>query len=155
MPTTSIDVKDVLVAIVEAPFKFHLTGSRFFGYENDDSDWDFFIGIITAQTRPVRKWLLENGFFHELNDHYNSPPFDPLNDALQVWRHHTVNVHIQIVSDARKKLRTQEAINNVPGIANLLRALPKEQRSLIWKMGRAVFDAGISAGLQWTTNPRS
>jgi hypothetical protein len=140
----------VMAALDRATYTFHLTGSRCFGYENKESDWDFFVGMPTniADVSKLHEWLKENGFRKESNDSYIPRSTDSLNESLEVWIHGAADVHIQIVRDAASKLEIQETMKRVPRMTEMLKSLSKENRKAIWKMGRAIFEAGQRCSVQ-------
>jgi hypothetical protein len=141
-----------MTALHDAPYKFHLTGSRCFGYETAVSDWDFFVQVPAndVEVDGLRTWLTSNGFKAEFDSAYREQRplwshgtwLSNFNDTLEVWAHTPANIHIQIVRDAASKLEIQKAMKEVPGMQQMLKKLPKEDRKAIWKMGRAIFDAG-------------
>ena len=53
-----LDVPSGVKQLHESPFDFQLTGSRFFGNDRPDSDWDFFV----ESSRDVAEYLLKNGY---------------------------------------------------------------------------------------------
>jgi hypothetical protein len=70
-------------------FDFYLTGSRYFGTESSDSDWDFF----TTDSEVLRDWLRVCGFKRitaEESGIFNSPYLSNLlSDRLwkrEIWR---------------------------------------------------------------------
>jgi hypothetical protein len=131
-----------MMALDQAPFEFHLTGSRCFGYESETSDWDFFVAVPDDGPAKLQEMLLANGFTKESNEHYASRPANPLDDTLEVWVHKAANIHVQVVRETASKVEIQKAMKAVPGIGQALKSLSKADRKAIWRMSRAVFEAG-------------
>ena len=115
-PTT----KTACELLEEAPFEFHLTGSRFFGGARVDSDWDFFV-----QAGPeVVGWLDAHGF-RETDGSlagYNDP-----NISIVFERDDT---HVQVVKDAKLKLWLQDLLNEV-GVLNKNNSAKMRERA-VW-----------------------
>lgn len=127
----------------DSSFEFYFTGSRYFGYETETSDWDLFVQIPFGSIAGLYALLTKHGFRKESsNVEYTRTDIDPLNDAVEVWIHQGFNIHIQVVDNAAAKAKIQEVMKTVPGIQDMLRHLSKEDRKAIWKMGRAIFAAG-------------
>lgn len=57
-PKTSPPFLATIHRLCQAPFVFHLCGSRFFGDFRIDSDWDF----IADHSDELVEWLNQNGF---------------------------------------------------------------------------------------------
>ena len=130
---------DVLVLLATAPFEFHLTGSRFFGYEKPESDWDFFVDSDALHgVSGLINWLEHNGFYKESNRDYSGET----TAITQIWKHRIASVHIQVVEDAELKASVQDTLNNDYKVRNQLRKLSKEGRKALWNAAYAGFIAG-------------
>ena len=82
--------------------KFYLTGSRYFGYAQHDSDWDFFTGQDNSTLNH-----LEILGFNRLSMHPDW--FDE--NCISIY-HHPVDIHVAIVKDVELKKRTQAYIRD-------------------------------------------
>jgi len=89
-----------MLKLVHPPQRMILTGSRYFGTFQQNSDWDFF----TADTKTIRTWLDSRGF--------KLLPDNPYRDkvTIAVYRHFEPQVDIQIVSSVSRKLKAQESL---------------------------------------------
>jgi hypothetical protein len=98
--------------------RFFLTGSRFFGWERPDSDWDFF----TESTVGVATTLRLLGFREDLTEGYQ--------DGLtrQIFVGHSI--HVQLVNSVVRK----HELNLFFGRNRRLLAVPKygPNMELIW-----------------------
>lgn len=72
-------------------YDFHLTGSRYFGWNRPDSDWDFF----ATSNRETMLALKEIGFKEDTKEGYQ----DGLTKKVYVLH----GVHVQLVSDLQNK----------------------------------------------------
>lgn len=83
----------------------HLTGSRFFQTAKHNSDYDFFIEVEQLPDN-YNRMLLEKGFISALNKSYS------LKDKLlkHLYAHQNLPIHLQIVTDANKKLAKQNKL---------------------------------------------
>lgn len=117
-----------------------LTGSRFFGTEEENSDWDFF----TSQA--VSDGDFRRAGFVQLNiSAYLSDP-----SIASVWMLPGKDVHVQVVKDVEHKKRAQQFLKKTEAIVllqylisirpetNLYRE--KEVAIIMWKMA---YDATI------------
>lgn len=77
-------------------FKFHLTGSRFFGNATDESDWDFF----AEYDMGLLKKLFDLGFYDRTISSYGG-------DTQLVYLMEWENIQIQLVRDIRTKIAAQ------------------------------------------------
>lgn len=81
----------------KSTFKFHLTGSRYFGTAHNGSDTDFFV----QDSPEVRKFLEENGFKTIPGKYRDTQTTD-------VFKRESID--IQVVKDYSLKLKAQELI---------------------------------------------
>jgi len=88
----------VLSMMSNEKYKFHLTGSRFFGTARENSDWDFF----TAHSISVRQYLLEMGFvtLTESCSSYN----DQETRSVMRFVDNRLQIDVQLVNDVKKKV---------------------------------------------------
>jgi hypothetical protein len=130
---------DVLVLLAKAPFEFHLTGSRFFGYDKPESDWDFFVDSEALYgASGLINWLEHNGFYKESSRDYNGET----SGITQIWKHGIAPVHVQIVEDANLKASVQDILNSNYKVRSQLGRLSKEGRKALWNAVYAGFIAG-------------
>ena len=80
-----------------SPFTFYLTGSRYFGTENFNSDTDYF----TSDNSGIREWLVNKGFHKNTVSRY----VDML--TTEVWSNFALPVDVQICKDVEKKVNIQ------------------------------------------------
>lgn len=105
----------------KSPFKFYLTGSRAFGTDRPDSDWDFF----AKDNAILQAYLVGIGF----TEHFKSYKDDP--QIVTVYRKEGVgrkSVDIQLVTDINKKMAAQYALKEQQNFRP-----SKEQWRLIYK----------------------
>lgn len=116
-------------------FTFYLTGSRFWGNYNYQSDWDFF----TQDSPEVRTWLKKFNFVEYSNDtHYSSD-----DQCLSVYNFKGSSepfdhIHIQVVADVEiKKIIQAILIELFP-----LGFKTKNDAKAIWKAAFACHRVG-------------
>jgi len=97
--------QQALMEIQESEYDFQLTGSRFFGTEKENSDYDFF----TQDYLSLADWLRAHDFI-------NITQVVPTNyaDPLVVAIYQKGKVHIQAVNDAPLKQDIQECLRASP-----------------------------------------
>lgn len=102
------------------PNSLWLTGSRFFGFHTNQSDWDFFAEYST----DCLNWLYDHGFIE------TGEPYNDANIATVLAKH---NVHVQLVSDPQQRHEAQEWIkqNNLHYLINK-RVASKEEIRTTW-----------------------
>lgn len=116
-----------LESIALSPFTFHLTGSRFFGTERPDSDYDFFV----KQQTGLVDWLRNNGFAKD----YQSYEGDPV--IVEVWGRD--NVHVQIVTNVVAKQYIQTNMRPLMIAAKL----NKVQAQMFWRIATRLYKTKI------------
>ena len=84
-----------------APYRFHLTGSRFFGGAKINSDWDFF----AAESDDIKDFLVSREFQRIERDEIYCD-----RGMAQVYHHPRLNVHIQLVNDVKSRLTAQRIL---------------------------------------------
>jgi len=122
----------ILNQMEQSEFYFHLTGSRFFGTNNYDSDYDFF-----AQQDKCLDIFLENlGFEQQINPKYRDC------SICTVWQLH--DIHVQLVKNASQKERLQQKLKEL----NIFRwaGSSKEGRKRIWDFGFAIMNQNKPQG---------
>lgn len=109
------------------PFKFYLTGSRYFGTETEESDWDVF-----AQDDGYLRYVLEqNGFEKEKLPKYTG---DSLCDAV----YKKENIYVQLVNNVTKKRDIQFAL-----IIPMYSLKPdKNTARILWKLAVEAYERG-------------
>lgn len=119
--TSSKTVK-VLSWLDQSVHTFHLTGSRKFGNETNESDYDFF-----ADHTPAAEVFLKNIGF-------DNPSLETYTDSEMVglWKHREAKIDVQLVRSALMKNKVQEMILAHYGFKLLMMALPKPSRSILW-----------------------
>lgn len=125
--------KNILAEMELAPFRFYLSGSRFFGFEKPGSDWDFFV----EDHLDLENWLTNNGFTQESFCPYVST------EILRIWNHGPQQIHVQVVKNARLKSAVQESLYNSVERYSLYN-FSKEDRKVLWNIAITLFQAGES-----------
>jgi len=123
--------EQVLDAMAVSRFVFHLTGSRFFGTNREDSDYDFFVedDHYSPFVGNVRSWLISEAFYLMDKSDYLST-VQGIND---VYQHVSANIQVQVVQDATKKQRIQDGIKNSPECMNVIKQCDKSRNKGLWE----------------------
>ncbi len=106
------ELEDILSNLRHLPMTFYLTGSRAFGTEHEQSDWDFF----TADDPDTEELLIKMGFKILIQDDAVAYKDEITNKVLR----HAFGVDVQLVEDYALKLRVQNVLtvfwnrNNYP-----------------------------------------
>jgi hypothetical protein len=132
-----------LADLESTPQQFYLTGSRFFGNDGPNSDYDFF----TQDTRSIRTILTQLGYEKLSWYSYEGGPLD--NNCAVVYRKyvcsrrifddpHNTNIDIQLQKDVGKKMRAQEELkkSNI-----LLFQRNKTTVHMLWTLVYNLFDS--------------
>jgi hypothetical protein len=119
--------KTTLDWIRQSPITFHLTGSRFFGTDTEESDWDFF-----TQDLPGTRTELHHAGFKLDSESYP-------NDTNFVAVYAKDNVHVQLVPDVRMKKCVQEQIRSLPKLWKL----DKEECQQLWYIALKLYRNGM------------
>lgn len=114
----------------DAPFTFHLTGSRAFGSNNPDSDWDFFV----EEGVEVENWLILNGFEYDM--------FDYKATTTKVCRN--AKIHVQLVKNFNQKLKAQELLMNDTNLRDIIYMRNKNINKLLWQFAMEVAERSIA-----------
>ena len=93
--------------IQSSPYPFYLTGSRFFGHNLKNSDWDFFSDDSQARIDDLQT----NGFRRVKNLLKRLDYIDTIQPIVQIWEKE--NVQVQLVKDVELKRRVQEFIRDM------------------------------------------
>lgn len=126
----------VFCAMEHSQFEFHLTGSRYFGTQHADSDWDFFV----ESHADLYEWLEANGFQMESGSDYTC------DDISEVWKHESEQIHVQVINDADRKVAVQSALRCY---GRALYRTPKADRKTIWNLAFRLFDTGKREGARY------
>lgn len=106
-------------------FTFYLTGSRYFGNAQPQSDWDFFC----QYSSEVTDWLRENGF----QEHYTDPGYKD-SELVCLMRNNAVKMDIQLVKDAELKWKVQQLLMTRADFRRMLLTMGKQYHSALWDM---------------------
>jgi hypothetical protein len=121
------ELQKVLEVFNKSTYQFQLTGSRFFGTNREDSDWDFFTEVPKVlYPTSVFDFLEDNGFYTRFNNHYDQDI-----SFVSVYEH-SCGIHVQIVKDFEQKKAAQELLYKTPGARVALR--DKEIAKILWTM---------------------
>jgi len=103
-------VDQVFAILRNSSFMFYPTGSRFFGCQQEESDYDFFVQDKEEyDQRKLQLFLEQNNFDRDISTVYQDA------EVLAVYCHKHYKIHIQIVAHAENKQKVQELIkqNNI------------------------------------------
>lgn len=115
----------VLDELYFSAFEFHLTGSRFFGNHNQNSDYDF----IVPEDDKMEQFLMNLGFKPSKSGRY-------LDHQTSLLYHHSGDedskngYHVQVTKNVNLKLRVRDFIKQ--HLIELHNYLPKNHRKLLW-----------------------
>lgn len=122
--------QDLNLEILNNSFGFQLTGSRYFGYQSNKSDWDFF--VQERPKREVEKWLISRGFrCISQPTHYK----DKMCLTVWRWEDETNQIDVQIVRDAELKQKCQQWLSHFP---YALKETPKHRHAYFWDLALAL-----------------
>lgn len=114
-----------------APMTFRLTGSRYFGTDRPDSDWDFFV----QDAENTADFLTKNGF------RLDSVSYKEDSNITRVFKKD--NVHVQLVQDEKKKILLQCLLKPVFQFLSLdLNRGTKTLNRAIWQAAYDCYEAG-------------
>lgn len=118
---------EVEMAFKASGYKFHLTGSRYFGNHHSQSDWDY----IVQNSAGVHDFLVDLGFtFTKDREHYNdvnTVSVYSLQYGVNTWE----KIDVQLSRDINEKIAAQNCI--VRFFPTGLTA-DKKMNSRIWEM---------------------
>lgn len=129
----------IIEAMEESSFNFHLTGSRFFKTDNDGSDYDFF----TENNEEVVRFLLDLGFGLPQTKYET----DDVDDNCSAIMRHSCGVDVQLSIDVKTRLVVQSIIFSSPRLRSQL--YDKTISRVIWK---SVFTAVIQLSNETDTH---
>lgn len=120
----SAQSNDIVSFIKNSQEEFFLTGSRFFGGWNENSDTDYFV----RNSKELLDKLLALGGNLDLVNYINS-------SISHVVLFEKEKIHIQLINDTEfeKKKRMQDLLNNKNG-RYLLSSIPKKDRKVLWNL---------------------
>lgn len=117
---------NTLGILVNAPFRFYQTGSRYFGTPNAESDWDFFTAMYDDKGNcfGIETFLRNIGFIK-----CGKEQAEKYNDNITVAVFAKDNVHVQIVSNINRKI----AMQNILKASGLLSTrIDKSVAKMLW-----------------------
>jgi len=117
-------------------WRFYLTGSRYFGTQREDSDYDFFVEEGCYPAFDSSKDLPAWGFEPMLGSYTN-------NSILACYHHPHANVHVQVVIDAAMKRRAQGIIKLMYPCPRLLPSKGSTALKLLWKAALGLAARGV------------
>lgn len=129
---------NVINKLHESKFNFYLTGSRYFGNDNDLSDWDFFVQEPQANYQCVDlvNHLLEIGF---IGISKSLAGYDD-SQCVEIFRYlrNGLQIDIQVVRCAETKNEIQKCIRDCFNVtyANM----KKVERRELWKLLYSVWN---------------
>lgn len=112
----------ILSILENSAFEFHLTGSRFFGSHQINSDYDFF----TENAEDCEEYLIENGF-RTRRTYKNMVGIAKLYELGKV--------QVQLVNGAKLKNKIQDALKK---IHSNFGELDKRDRTYRWRLAYAI-----------------
>ena len=131
----------IVKAMMDSPIEFHLTGSRFFGYQSDESDWDFMVEHAIA----VEDWLLEQGFAVDDDSSYTDPWITKVMRAefhtIVKGQRVSVKVDVQLVHNVASKLHVQKVLQQ----HWMRKGYPedKENRKQMWELAYSMMNSRL------------
>jgi hypothetical protein len=134
-------ILSALQSIEVSSFVFHLTGSRYFGTQREDSDWDFFVDY----SAELITWLEDNSFTLDSTSYKEDP--------VMCMVYKKENVHIQVVHSAKMKEWIQHLLYP------LFRGMKpdKETSKKLWIHATRLYKAGMDGvniyKIQFTSPP--
>lgn len=111
---------DLIRKLSHSYYKFYLTGSRYFGFSEADSDWDFF----TGDTPGVIDYLKVSGFTR-----ISMKPEWLGQNTVGIWKH-DCKVEIAVQKDVEMKKKAQEYLKE--NLIPRLKAAERFKRNEIW-----------------------
>ena len=96
----------IVETLHDSSFNFHLTGSRFFGGVNAESDWDLFVEV----SEEVIQFLISIGFENDFGLSYDDPSIIAVYYGYCVHHGRLVKVDVQLVGNAELKLEVQRVL---------------------------------------------
>lgn len=133
----------------ESQINFWLTGSRYFGCQSEQSDWDYFAEC----NQDVREFLLNLGFFENTNSAYirELGLGDSKQELTEVWEKNFPSegcIQVQLVKDVLAKHLAQEAIKHNLILLRQVWLRNKQINKFIWE----AIMTGIKASIVATTD---
>ena len=127
-------VNDVVNELAKSEFEFYLTGSRFFGHNRTDSDFDFFV----EHSQEVVEFLHSLGFQKECSA-YNDC------SAHSVYCNPVANVHVQVLKNKRAAY-IKEITQNLMKKHNILPIFVRnrEDERIWWNQFLTIVDELVS-----------
>lgn len=113
--------------LLDSEFEFYLTGSRFFGTQTEDSDWDFFVGY----SKEVVAFLIENNFRIVNDSEYEDSNTVAVYRYMDKFNRPSMCVDVQVVLNPAMKEDIQNKIK--PVIRNSA-IKDKEAMRLMWNV---------------------
>lgn len=130
-----LSINDLFRIFEESPYDFYLTGSRYFGTETEESDWDF----CAQYSNELVQFLEKLGF---VNNAFVQEYLDPMTlMVMGVYLPDGNKIDVQLCKDLETKLRIRDILfkyfygNGIPG--------NKMERSQIWSMVYAVLTGKV------------
>jgi hypothetical protein len=125
-------VEQILQKMERSNYTFHLTGSRYFRTNNDQSDWDFFVEDChsTEEKDMLRNYLLDLGFRKVECDRQ----YDDMS-VLEVWSYYnSPKIDVQIVKSAAHKTVAQELLLSTGIMFKLQPESDKTTTKAMWNL---------------------
>ena len=119
---------NTLALLAMSNYTFYQTGSRYFGTETAESDWDFF----TAQydeggfSTHVEEFLQKHGF-----KRCGKEQAEKYNDNITCGVYEKDNVHVQLVMNINRKIAMQKILKDT-GVLNT--RVDKAVAKQLWKV---------------------
>lgn len=130
-------INEDFLKLLNLPYKFHLTGSHYFGGSTKGSDYDFFV----QEGVDIELDLEELGY--ELINHADYVDDKSIVRVYEKITHDRIaksKIQIQLVEDAEKKCQVQKLLKQyfpgrLPGMKN--------DRSALWNLAYLAYDAWL------------
>ena len=143
-----VNAHTLLRALNEAPFEFHLIGSRYVGKFDDASDYDFLaVAKDYSEWEKLRAWLTESGFKVQHPTQYG-PDSRLYGNDVWTWKGDEKLPSIDVLPVSREEaawrlqwLRAMKSHGNVTGLIS--KGLKAEKAwPLFWDV-LATFERGL------------
>jgi len=111
MTTTQIEM--TLRSLSDSPLTFFLTGSRFFGFSNENSDYDFFVQDSEEVNGILRAWGFVEVPRQGTISYHDMQTIKVFRKIVKEQNGTTIQIDIQVVRDYGLKIMAQNILQSV------------------------------------------
>lgn len=147
----AVETSKTISTLLQSPYQFHLTGSRAFGFDTPDSDWDFFVfnPPNMGGSLNVINVLKYQGFIEDGDSTYQ-----------RCYVLKKGKVHVQVVlwePDYLAKFATHHLLKQFQfrGLMPIFekgKLLDEQQIKDLWSLIGELYQSGMAAGKREATN---